>query len=109
LDPRALALLSAGLRHIRDAEHLRSTEVPQRSLDQAYHLAGFAPECVRKAALPSRTFDKAIGHGIGETSDFALRFALAMDPTAHRYDLLDWATTHPALSACDLPPPPWTV
>ena len=39
-------LVSAALRHARDAEWLA-----HRSPDQAYHLAGYAPECARKATV----------------------------------------------------------
>jgi hypothetical protein len=91
-------LLSAALRHLRDAEHLAS-QGPERSLDQAYHLAGFAPECARKAALPRATFDKAIGHGLKGSSELAFQIALALDPGAHRYDISEWAARLPKFAA----------
>ena len=65
-------LLSAAIRHVRDAELLASTAGPNRSLDQAFHLAGFAPECARKATLPRSTFDKSIGHGTTAASELSL-------------------------------------
>jgi hypothetical protein len=98
MDDRACGFLSAALRHVRDAEHL-ALPTPAQSLDQTYHLAGFGPECARKASLPRRTYDKAIGHGATEVSEVALRFALAMDPAARRYDLEGWRATYPALAA----------
>ncbi len=81
---------------MRDAEHLASAGI-HVSLDQAFHLAGFGPECARKATLSEHTFDRAIGHGVTLASERALQFALAADPAAHRYDLADWAARHPRL------------
>lgn len=43
--PAELKLLSAALRHLRDAEHLADASNLHGSLDQAYHLAGFGPDC----------------------------------------------------------------
>lgn len=84
-----MELLSAALRHVRDAEHLASVGPPARSLDQAYHLAGFGPECARKATLPIDVFHKVIGHGFEGTSELALDFALAIVPRTTRYDVGD--------------------
>jgi hypothetical protein len=98
MDRRALALLSAALRHVRDAEHLADAG-PHQSLDQAYHLAGFGPECARKSVLTKRTFDQAIGHGVQTASESALAFALAMDPAARRYAIEGWGARYPALGA----------
>ena len=97
MDSAGQELLSAALRHVRDAEHLASAGTHE-SLDQAFHLAGFGPECARKAVLSARTYDRAIGHGVTRASEKALQFALAADPAAHRYDLADWATHNPALA-----------
>src|SRR5262249_13082113 len=94
----AVAFLSAALRHLRDAEHL-ATFGPFASYDQAYHLAGFAPECARKATLASSTFDKAIGHGVASTSEMALALVLSIDLRGHRYDLTHWGARYPALAA----------
>jgi hypothetical protein len=93
-------LLSAAIRHVRDAELLASVAAPDRSLDQAYHLAGFGPECARKATLSRSTFDKAIGHGTTDASELSLEWALAHDPRAHRYriDLAAWAARYPGLA-----------
>jgi hypothetical protein len=99
MDQRALDLLSAALRHVRDAEHLTSALELDRSIDQAYHLAAFGPECARKAALSRRTFDRAIAHGVSGMSDTALAFALAMDPSARRFDLEGWSPRYPSLGA----------
>ena len=90
-------LLSAALRHLRDSEHLAS-EAGGFSLDQAYHLAGFAPECARKATIPRSTFHRAIGHGFGASSEVALEAALALDPVARRYRLTGWASDFPTLA-----------
>lgn len=97
MEPRSHDLLSAALRHVRDAEHLVSVG-PTTSVDQAYHLAGFAPECARKATLSKRTYDRAIGHGIGAASEVALQTAIAIDPGARRYDLEGWQARFPALA-----------
>jgi hypothetical protein len=40
MQPEAFDLVSAALRHARDAEWLASKANPKRSPDQAYHLAG---------------------------------------------------------------------
>lgn len=98
LDRRALGMLSAALRHARTAEYLLSAPKPDQSPDQAFHLAGFGPECARKASLPRATYDQAIGHGVGAASETALRFALAVDPVARRYDVEGWAARYPALA-----------
>ena len=92
-------LLSAAIRHIRDAEFLASASPPARSLAQAFHLAGFAPECARKATLPRKAFDKAIGHGTTDASELSLEWALAHDPRARRYsvDLARWSARYPGL------------
>ena len=90
--------LSAALRHVRDAEHLAGPDEPAHSLDQAYHLAGFGPECARKAILSEATFDLAIGHGIGEATEPGLKAALALDPGAHRYRISGWEKRFPALA-----------
>ena len=44
MNPEQVRLLSAARRHITDAEHLLEPGLHQ-SQDQAWHLAGFAPEC----------------------------------------------------------------
>jgi hypothetical protein len=98
LDPRAQGFLSAAQRHLRDAEHLLRAPVPDRSVDQAYYLAGYGPECVRKAAVPASTYDQAMGHGVGESSEVALAYALATNVSAHRYELTQWYQRYPALT-----------
>lgn len=89
--------ISAALRHIRDAEHLW-TPGAHRSVDQAFHLAAFGPECARKAALGVHGFDKAIGHGFDDQNNVALEIAESLQPAAVRYGLLDWNVTYPELS-----------
>lgn len=86
LDEKAVDLVSAAIRHLRDAEFLADREGAHPSPDQAYHLAGYAPECMRKATLGVRWFDKAIGHRFDEAAGTAIDFAIAMDPMALRYN-----------------------
>jgi hypothetical protein len=83
--PRA-ALISAALRHVRDAEHLLAPG-PHRSVEQALHLAGFGPECARKACLDEEVADKALGHDIDGAGDPAVDLLLALDPSASRYGI----------------------
>ena len=97
LSPLAANLISAALRHIRDAEHLLAAGPDHMSPDQAYHLAGFAPECARKGTLSLRWLDHSIGHGVDAFSEEMLKFAIALDPVAHRYDPLAYATRYPTL------------
>lgn len=82
-------LLSAALRHQRDAERLAT--VAPRSLDQARHLFGFGPECARKALLDPwqalegelrRALNQAIGHGFGPHEEVMVTWALALNPAA---------------------------
>lgn len=80
------ALISAALRHLRDSQHLAEVG-PTESLDQAFHLVGFAPECARKSAIDDATADKALGHELRDTSDPIFQFLLAWDVDASRYDL----------------------
>ena len=80
LTPEQLALLSAALRHVRDAERLLAD-----SPDQTYHLAGFGPECARKAVLDFRWADKAIGHSFTPGTERLVDFLAALDPRAQHY------------------------
>lgn len=89
-------LVSAALRHVRDAEHL--LDGGYASPDQAYHLAGFGPECSRKAALSLEWFDRLLGHEIGPVADRVLQVVIALDPQAVRYGLVDWETRYPRLA-----------
>ena len=92
-----LDLLSAASRHVADAEHLSS---PGRhcSPDQAWHLAGFAPECLRKACLEDRALDRALGHELGPDGEALLDWGVALDPHAWRYDLADWSLSSPTIA-----------
>lgn len=98
LSSKATELLSAALRHVRDAEHLLDEGVGYTSPDQAYHLAGFGPECARKATVSLRWLDKALGHGVEGASAEILELALALDPLARRYDPLGRGAGRPALA-----------
>lgn len=92
-DDRRSVLLSAALRHVRDAEDL----LP-RSPDQAFHLAGFGPECARKATLASDWLDKVIGHGMDGSVEPLLELASSLDSEAARYQIRGWADRYPALA-----------
>lgn len=98
LGSEAIDLISAALRHVRDAEWLADPNNPHRSPDQAYHVAGYGPECARKATLRSRDFDKTIGHRFGAAQEDVLDVAVALDPFALRYEPRDWAGRFPALT-----------
>jgi hypothetical protein len=97
LDTRAIAFLSAALRHVRDAEYLVDTTHSGYSIDQAYHLAGYGPECARKATLSLRWFDKIIGHQLGESAENLLDFIVSLDPWSGRYNPTNWGPRFPAL------------
>ena len=99
LDKGSTELLSAALRHIQDAEHLADSSHRNASPDQAYHLAGFGPECARKACLSIRYLDQAIGHQLGDGAETALDFALAIEPTPSRYVPRGIGTSKPALAS----------
>jgi len=98
LSTKSAASVSAALRHVRDAEALLAGSVGVApSPDQAYHLAGFGPECARKATLSQRWADPAIGHRFDD--ERALDLLIALDPHAHRYRPLRWNVRYPELSA----------
>jgi len=92
------SLISGALRHVRDAEHLAANG-DHRSVDQAQHLAGFGPECARKACLSERWADKAIGHDFGTAGERAVAFAAAIDIGAHRFRPDDWVGRYPTLGS----------
>jgi len=98
LSSSAVGLLSAALRHARDAEHLLDAGA-HTSPDQAYHLAAFGPECARKATLSIRWLDKAIGHDVSTVAEEILDFAIAIDPIALRYEPMEYAARYPLLDA----------
>jgi hypothetical protein len=89
--------VSAALRHVRDAEHLMQAG-PPRSLDQAFHLAGFGPECMRKALLQDGIFAKILGHRLAPDMEPTLEAILALEPGAHRYAPRHWGSRWPALA-----------
>lgn len=94
LSSRQLALLSAGLRHVRDSEALLD-ETAHSSVDQAWHLVGFGPECIRKACLAEDWADKPLGHDLGAAAALLLDFAVALDPTAWRLGLVQAGPVDP--------------
>jgi len=85
------ALLSAALRHVRDAEHLLAPG-PHRSVEQALHLAGFGPECARKGCLDEAIADQALGHDVEDATDSVVDVLLAIDPSASRYGIEEHAS-----------------
>lgn len=101
LSPEATVLVSAALRHARDADHLAS-QGEHISPDQAYHLAGFGPECARKATLLTRWLDQAVGHDFGGLGEAVLDLATALDPVALRYQPLSFEVRYPDLAAWDV-------
>ncbi|MCB9653993.1 MAG: hypothetical protein H6729_07700 [Deltaproteobacteria bacterium] len=83
-------LASAARRHIRDARTLlRRSAISglAPSPDQAWHLAGFGPECARKAALPERDWDRILGHNLGPASDEIIGWLECLLPICARYTL----------------------
>lgn len=94
-------LASAALRHVRDAEHLLAPGDHQ-SVDQAYHLAGFGPECIRKAALGARWGDKIIGHDFSPDGEALLDVLIALDPLSVRAGVEDFARRFPEIEAWDV-------
>lgn len=90
--------VSAALRHIRDAEHLLDPG-PSQSIDQAFHIAGFGPECIRKALLDNETFDTVLGHRLDPSMETTLEAILALEISAHRYAPRQWSIRWPALGA----------
>ncbi len=88
------ALLSAALRHVRDAEHLLAPG-PHRSVEQALHLAGFGPECARKGCVDDAIADHALGHDIKDATDAVVEVLLALDPAASRYGIDEHAARLP--------------
>lgn len=92
------ALLSAALRHIRDAEHLLARGA-HRSVEQALHLAGFAPECARKGCVDDAITDHALGHDIRDATDTTVDLLLAFDPAASRYAIDEQAARLPHRAA----------
>jgi hypothetical protein len=91
---------SAALRHIRDAERLIETG-PHTSRDQAWHLAGFAHECARKAFIAARNswVSRMLGHDFDDSGNLVMELAVALDPHAGRFPVNDWARRYPAITA----------
>lgn len=60
---------------------------PYHSFDQVWHLAGFGPECARKARFPEAQWRKLLGHELGHVSDAILDWIEAIATEAARADL----------------------
>jgi hypothetical protein len=69
------------------------------SRDQAWHLAGFAHECARKACLDEGWVPKLLGHDFSDVSEAVVEFAIALDPRASRFPVRNWAAQFPAIIA----------
>ena len=89
---------SAALRHIRDAEYLGNPGA-HVSRDQAWHLAGFAHECARKACIGGGWVPKMLGHDFSAASEQVVEIAVALDPRAGRFPVRLWATQYPSVSS----------
>jgi hypothetical protein len=89
---------SAALRHIRDAEHLL-TGGANSSRDQAWHLAGFAHECARKAFIGNGWIPKLLGHKFSDANEQIVEIAISLDPRAGRFPVRRWADRYPAIAA----------
>lgn len=85
---------SAALRHIRDAEDLLDS-----SVDQAWHLAGFAHECARKACLREGWIPKLLGHDFSEAGEQVVEVGISLDPRASRFPLRDWASRYSVIAS----------
>jgi len=92
------ALLSAALRHVSDARSLLPS-----SPAQAAYLAGYGPECARKASLApwkneeEERRNRMIGHRFDAPAETALRWFCDLDPLASRYALRGWRHRYPVL------------
>lgn len=91
LSSHQMELVSAALRHISDARTL----LPSSPV-QAMYLAGYGPECIRKAALMRLPGDeedqrnRAIGHRFGKPEELTLKLFCDSDTLAPRYRLTGW-------------------
>lgn len=74
-------LASASMRHLEDALHLGAWG-PNRSLDQAWHLAGFAAECAWKASVSTPRYHRIVGHGFYDHD--LLAFIQSLEPLLER-------------------------
>src|SRR5713101_3629022 len=88
---------SAALRHIRDAEHLLA-EGAHASRDQAWHLAGFAHECARKACIGEGWVPRLLGHDFSGAGERVVEIAIALDPRAGRFPVGRWGVRYPAIT-----------
>jgi len=88
---------SAALRHARDAAHLSVPGI-DASLDQAWHLAGFAHECARKACVRDGWVPKLLGHDFAGSTEQVIELAVALDPRASRFPISDWLRRYPSVA-----------
>lgn len=88
---------SAALRHLCDAEHLLD-HASYQSRDQAWHLAGFAHECARKALLREGWVPRQLGHDFNAAVEVVVEVAVALDPRSSRFPIADWSRRYPAIA-----------
>lgn len=69
------------------------------SLDQAWHLAGFAHECARKAFIKEGWVPTMLGHDFARASERVVEIAIALDPRAGRFHVRDWAKRYPEITS----------
>src|SRR5262249_23499226 len=67
--------------------------------DQAWHLAGFAHECARKACIDSGWIPKLLGHEFSDANEQLVEIAIALDPHAGRFPVRQWIKCYPAIIA----------
>jgi hypothetical protein len=87
-----IGFVHAARRHVRDARALLAT-----SPLQSYHLAGFGPECARKALPGLDAYAKKLGHKV-DVDIFLTNLFTALDPFLHRYPVVGWSTRFPKYS-----------
>jgi hypothetical protein len=82
LPPTPAGLLSAALRHQREAAELIRQIPPSAPLQQRSHVVSFGPACARGAQVSAGDMVKLLGTELGERG---VDLALALDPVAHRH------------------------
>lgn len=82
LPPTPTGLLSAALRHQREAAELIKQIPPLAPPQQRSHAVSFGPACARAAVISAGEMVKLLGTELGERG---VDLALALDPVAHRH------------------------
>jgi hypothetical protein len=84
---------SAARRHIDDAERLLDL-----SEDQAWHLAGFAHECARKACVEGSWVAKVLSHDFTNATEHVVAIAEALEPRRTRLPVARWTEAYPSVA-----------